>query len=156
MTSAAELYAELKADVVAVADPLFEHCRQGLRARGAFLPHAAVLNAEGRVTLMGAMTGTKDGFANSAQVVAMLHGGIRQLSREKVLVAVAVAENYAGMRANQPIQAVKVMLEHERGLAVAMFLPFQKTEYGVYHFGESFVVPAPPALKLWPSVSEMR
>jgi hypothetical protein len=155
MSNAAELYAELKADVVSIADPLFEHCRQGLRARGAFLPHAAVLNAEGRVTLMGAMTGTKDGFANSAQVLAMLHGGIRQLSREKVLVAVAVAESYSGHRANQPIQAIKVMLEHERGLAVAMFLPFRKTEYGVYNFGDSFVVPAPPALKLWPAVNEM-
>lgn len=155
MSNVAELYADLKTDVVAIADPLFEHCRQGLRARGAFLPHAAVLNAEGRVTLMGAMTGTKDGFANSAQVLAMLHGGIRQLSREKVLVAIAVAETYAGMRANQPIQAIKVMLEHERGLAVAMFLPFQKTEYGVYHFGESFVVPVPPVLKLWPAVNEL-
>lgn len=156
MNNVAELYAELKADVVTVADPLFEHCRQGLRARGAFLPHAAVLNAEGRVTLMGAMTGSKDGFANSGQVLAMLHDGIRQLSREKVLVAVAVAENYAGTRANQPMQAIKVTFEHERGLAVSMFLPFQKTEYGVYHFGESFVVPVAPALRLWPAVDERR
>ncbi len=155
MTSVADLYEELRAEVVALADPLFEHCRQALRARGAFLPHAAVLNAEGRITLMGAMTGSKDGFANSAQVLAMLHGGLRQLSREKVLVAVAVAVNHSGVRANQPIQAIKVLFEHERGLSVAMFLPFQKDHLGVYAFGESFVVPVSPEVKLWPGVQDM-
>lgn len=149
MNHVADLYAELKTDVVALADPLFEHCRQGLRARGAFLPHAAVLNAEGRITMVGAMTGSKDGFANGAQVVAMLHGGLRQMSREKVLVAVAVAETYSGMRAGQPLQAIKVSFEHERGLSVALLLPFQKDRYGVYAFGESFVVPVQPELKLW-------
>jgi hypothetical protein len=156
MSSVAELYAELKTDVVALADPLFEHCRQGLRARGAFLPHAAVLNAEGRVTLVGAMTGTKDGFANGAQVVTMLHGGLRQMSREKVLVAVAVAENFSGTRANQPMQAIKVLIEHERGLTVALFQPFNKDPYGVYVFGDPFITPLAPQLKLWPAVDELR
>ena len=149
MNHVAQLYEELKSDVVALADPLFDHCRQGLRARGAFLPHAAALNAEGGVTLVGAMTGSKDGFANGAQVIAMLHGGLRQMSREKVLVAIAVAEGYSGLRANQPLQAIKVAIEHERGLAVALFLPFQKDDYGVYSFGESFVVPVKPELGLW-------
>lgn len=151
MTSVAELYEELKTDVVAIADPLFDHCQQGLRSRGAFLPHAAVLNAEGRVTLVGAMTGSKDGFANTAQVLNMLHGGLRQMSREKVLVAVGVAESYSGVRAQQPIQAIRVLFEHERGLAVALFQPFEKSEYGVYRFGQSFVVPVTPELGLWPS-----
>jgi hypothetical protein len=107
MTSVTDLYSELKGDVVAIADPLFEHCQQGLRSRGAFLPHAAVLNAEGKVTLVGAMTGSKDGFANTAQVLAMLHGGLRQMSREKVLVAVGVAENYSGMARISPCRPSK-------------------------------------------------
>lgn len=151
MKSVAELYDELKADVVAIADPLLEHCQQGLRSRGAFLPHAAVLNAEGRVTLVGAMTGSKDGFANTAQVLTMIHGGLRQMSREKVLVAVGVAESYSGIRANQPMQAIRVLFEHERGLCVAMFQPFEKNEYGVYKFGDSFVVPVAPEVGLWSS-----
>jgi hypothetical protein len=149
MKSVAELYDELKADVVAIADPLFEHCQQGLRSRGAFLPHAAVLNAEGRVTLVGAMTGSRDGFANSAQVLTMIHGGLRQMSREKVLVAIGVAESYSGIRANQPMQAIRVLFEHERGLCVAMFQPFEKNEYGVYKFGDSFVVPVAAEVGLW-------
>lgn len=151
MSSVASLYEELKADVVAIADPLFDHCQQGLRSRGAFLPHAAILNAEGRVTLVGAMTGSKDGFANTDQVLTMLHGGLRQMSREKVLVAVGVAESYSGMRANQPMQAIKVLFEHERGLSVALFQPFEKNEYGVYRFGQPFVMPVPPEVRLWPA-----
>lgn len=149
MTSVSELYAELKSDVVAVADPLFDHCQQGLRSRGAFLPQAAALTAQGRVTLIGAMTGSKDGFANTAQVIAMLHGGLRQMSREKELIAVGVAESYSGMRAEQPLRAIRVHFEHQRGLSVALFQPFDKNEFGVYSFGQSFVVPVAPEVSLW-------
>jgi hypothetical protein len=51
------------------------------------------------------------------------------------------------------MQAIKVTLEHERGLTVALFLPFHKNEYGVYSFAPSFVVPVAPELKLWPAGS---
>jgi hypothetical protein len=40
MTTADELYSELKQDIVAVADPLFEFSAQCLRKRGNFLPHS--------------------------------------------------------------------------------------------------------------------
>jgi hypothetical protein len=151
MTSVADLYAELKGDVVALADPLFQHAQNSLRARGAFLPHAAALTAEGKVTMIGAMTGSKDGFANAGQVVVMLHGGLRQMSREKVLVAIGVAESVSVTRTEQSIQAIRVLFEHERGLTVALFQPFHKDDYGVYSFGQSFVQPVAPELNLWPN-----
>jgi hypothetical protein len=149
MTSVSELYAALKGDVVAVADPLFDHCQQGLRSRGAFLPQAAALTSQGRVTLIGAMTGSKDGFAHAAQVITMLHRGLWQMSREKDLIAVGIAESYSGVRAEQPLRAIRVHFEHQRGLSVALFQPFEKNEFGVYSFGQSFVVPVAPEVKLW-------
>lgn len=152
MSSLADLYAEVKADVVAVADPLFEHSRNRLQAKDDFLPHAAVLSADGKVVLMGAMTGSKDGQANSTHILPMLLNGVRQVSREKVLVAVGIAENVSLTRGEMPMQAIKVLLEHERGLTVALFLPFHKAEGGEYHFGEAFVTPAPAALNLWPAI----
>ena len=152
MSSLADLYAELKNDVVAIADPLFDHSRKGLRARDDFLPHAAVLSADGKVVLMGAMTGSKDGQASAAHILPMLLNGIRQVAREKVLVAVGLAENVSLTRGETPMQAIKVLLEHERGLTVAMFLPFHKADTGDYYFGEAFVTPAPPELKLWPVI----
>jgi hypothetical protein len=92
MSSLSDLYAELKTDVVALADPLFEHSQKRLQARDDFLPHAALLDTDGKVVLIGAMTGSKDGHANSNQILPMLHGGLRQMSREKVLVAIGIAE----------------------------------------------------------------
>jgi hypothetical protein len=152
MSSLSDLYAELKADVVALADPLFEHSQKQLQARDDFLPHAAVLDAEGKVVVMGAMTGSRDGQARPDYILPMLSNGIRQLSREKVLVAIGIAENVSLTRGEMPMQAIKVLLEHERGLSVAMFLPFYKAEGGEYYFGEAFVTPALPALNLWPGV----
>jgi hypothetical protein len=152
MSSLADLYAELKADVIAIADPLFEQSQKQLQARDDFLPHAAVLDAEGKVVVMGAMTGSRDGQARADHILPMLLNGIRQVSREKVLVAIGIAENVSLTRGEMPMQAIKVLLEHERGLIVAMFLPFHKAEGGEYYFGEAFVMPAPPALNLWPGV----
>jgi hypothetical protein len=152
MSSLSDLYDELKSDVVAIADPLFEQSQQRLQARDDFLPHAAVLGADGKVVLMGAMTGSKGGQANASHILPMLLNGIRQVAREKVLVAVGVAENVSLTRGEMPMQAIKVLLEHERGLTVAMFLPFHKADPGGYFFGEAFVTPAPPELKLWPAV----
>jgi len=152
MSSLADLYAELKADVVAIADPLFEHSQNRLRARDDFLPHAAVLGSDGKVVLMGPMTGSRDGQADASYILPMLVNGIRQVSREKVLVAAGIAENVSLHRGEMPMQAIKVLLEHERGLNVALFLPFHKADGGEYYFAEPFVTPAPPALKLWPHV----
>lgn len=154
MTSLRDLYAELKADVAAVVDPLLEHSQSRLRGRGDFLPHAAVLNAEGKVTLIGAMTIAKDSNASSPQILSMLHGGLRQMSREKVLVAIGVAENSNVTRAGVAVQAIKVLFEHERGLTVAMYLPYGWSEESGYFFGDPFVVPADPVLKVWPDVPE--
>ena len=151
MSSLSELYNELKTDVIAIADPLFEQSQKRLEARDDFLPHGAVLNAEGRVIVLGAMTGSKDGQATAAQILPMLQNGIRQMSREKVLVAIGIAENVSLTRGDMPLQAIKVLLEHERGLTVALFLPFHKADGG-YYYGEAFVTPAHPSLNLWPPV----
>jgi hypothetical protein len=149
--SLADLYAELKADVAAIADPLFEHSQKQLRTRNDFLPHAAVLNADGKVVLMGAMTGSRDGQASAGHILPMLLNGVRQVARERVLVAVGIAENVSVTRGNMPMRAIKVLLEHERGLTVDLFLPFHRADGGGYHFGEAFVTPAAPALNLWPA-----
>jgi hypothetical protein len=152
MSGAAELFAELRADVVALADPLIEQAQSTLRSRGRYLPQAAVLCPEGRVTMVGAMMSSKDGFAQPEQVLTMLSGGLRQMARERVLVAVAVAATYSIMRGDQQVQAIRVLVEHERGLSVAMFVPFRRTEIGSHEFQTPFVQPVPAELKLWAPV----
>jgi hypothetical protein len=145
MSDLATLYAEVKGDVVALADPLFEQSRKSLQLRDDFLP------SDGRVVVLGAMTGTKGGAATAEQVLAMLQSGIRQMSRERVLTAIAISQLVFVTRANEPVQAIRVLVEHERGLAVAMNQPFWKID-GEYSYGEAFVTPAAPPLNLWPPV----
>jgi hypothetical protein len=151
MSSIGELYTELKGDVVSLADPLFEHSQNRLQASDEMLPHAAVLSAEGKVVLLGAMTGSRGGTANAEQVLAMLHSGLRQMFREKVLMAVAVAELVYLERDHEPVQAIQVVIEHERGLNIAMYLPYWKVD-GACAYGEAFITPVAPVLNLWPPV----
>ena len=47
MTKIQDLYADIKPDLGAIADPLIELSGRFLRERGNFLPHAAVLTEEG-------------------------------------------------------------------------------------------------------------
>src|ERR1043165_7414647 len=92
LSTQAEIYAAVKGDLGALARPLFEKSEQLLRERGDFLPHAAVLTPEGRVSLLGAMCNTKDGFANSWHILPMVHEGLRSMAGERELTAVGVAE----------------------------------------------------------------
>jgi hypothetical protein len=153
MNALKNLYEEVRADVIALADPLIEQSQKILQARGDFLPQAAVLTSEGGVTLVGAMTGSRNGVANTEQVLAMLHNGLRQMAREKVLSAIGIVENAAVRRDGQPMRVIHVLVEHERGLTVAMMLPYLRNEDGTYAYGEPFVLPSEPQLKVWPAAT---
>ena len=81
MTTQEVLYAEVKPDISTVATPLFEVSERCLCDRGNFLPHAAVLTAEGKVELVGAAPDSKDGYADSTQVLPLLHDGLRAMAK---------------------------------------------------------------------------
>ena len=93
MTTQEVLYAEVKPDISTVATPLFEVSERCLRDMGNFLPHAAVLTEEGKVEIVGAVPDSKDGYADSTQVLPLLHDGLRAMAKEKALVAIGIAEN---------------------------------------------------------------
>lgn len=149
MRTPEELYAELKPDIEAVAAPLFEFSRTCLRKRGSFLPHAAVLTEEGEVELVGALPEGGSDLTNSTEVLPVLHEGLRCQSRETHLKAIGVAEHVTiTTKDERPTQAIKVLLEHRRGLAVALYLPFRKRIWG-FAFGKSFSVAATPEVGAW-------
>lgn len=131
MSTQAEIYAAVKGELGALARPLFDKSEQLLRERGDFLPHAAVLAPDGKVSLLGAMCLTGDGFANSWHILPMVHDGLRSMAFERDLAAVGVAERVDAIPGRGAIRAIKVLLEHQRGLAIAFYLPFQKAETGV-------------------------
>ena len=151
MTTADDLYSEVKPDIAAVANPLFDFSEQCLRKRGNFLPHAAVLDGAGKVMLVAAAPDTENDNTNSTEVLPLLHEGLRSQANEKDLVAIGVAENVTVTPDGQPsTQAIKVLFEHKRGLIVALYLPFKKQFLRGYSFGQAFTVLAAGEVNAWP------
>lgn len=144
----AELYAELKVDVAAVANPLFDFSEQCLQKHGNFLPHGAYLDANGKVGLFAAAP--ENDITNSTEVLPLLHEGLRASAKERDLVAIGVAENVTVTPDGQPsTEAIKVLFEHKRGLVVALYLPFKKKFLRGYLFGQPFTVAAAGEVNAW-------
>ncbi len=145
-----DLYRQMKPDIEALAQPLFHFSEKCLRTMGNFLPHGAVLTAAQQVELVGAMPESKSGYSTSVEVLPVLHDALRKQALQKSVLAVGVAENVTITPAGQPTtQAVKVLVEHQCGLTVALYLPFRKKFFRMFSFGEIFSVPATPELKIW-------
>ena len=136
MSTQAEIYAAVKPDLGALAGPLFTQSEKLLRERGDFLPHAAVLSDEGKVSMMGAMSGSPGAFANSWHILPLLYDGLRSLARERMLTAIGVAERVDAIPGAGAGFAVKVLLEHREGLTIAFYMPFQREDSGDYTFGK--------------------
>jgi len=148
MTDLNELYAELRVEIEAVVNPLFEFSEQCLRRRGNFLPHGAVLDARGRVGLVAA--GPENNAINSTDVLPLLHQSLRAQSKESETVAVGVAENVTITQYGQSVTAaIKVLFEHKRGLVVALYLPFKKRLMRGYSFGQVYTVLADGEVNAW-------
>jgi hypothetical protein len=150
MNSPQELYTAVKTELASLAGPLFERSEKMLAERGDFLPHAAVLSAEGRVALVGAMCSSSNGLANSESIRPMLYQGLRSMAQERALSAIAVAENVAvDLDDGTVTQAIKVFIEHCQGLTLAFFLPYVEEGPGQYAYGASFSSFETPEINAW-------
>jgi hypothetical protein len=149
LTDEEELYGEVKTDVRALAQPLIELSEKALRERGSFLPHAAALS-EGKVRLVGAMCSTAGGVANSTHIMPLLRRGLKSMAHERPVTAIGVAETVTVTPEGQaPSQAIKVLLEHHRGLTMALYLPFAQDTSGDIKFGSTMSMFVPPEINPW-------
>ena len=149
MKHSPELYAAIKPDLGTLAGSLVERSEKLLRESGDFLPHAAVLTAAGKVTMVGAMCNTRDGFANSWHILPMLHDGLRAMANEKDLLAVGIAECVREIPGIAQTRAIKILIEHQRAFTIAFYLPFSQDPAGNYAFGKTLSVQAEPEIKVW-------
>jgi hypothetical protein len=143
------LYAELKGDLQALSSALFQFAEQQVRKRGAFLPFAAGLTKDGQVSLHAASPG-KD-FASSPEVLPLLHEGLRSAVAEQDLAAVGVCEWVKiTPEDGKQTDAVKVLVEHSRGLSVAFYVSCRRKLFLGWQFDAMLVQPAAPEVKpLW-------
>jgi hypothetical protein len=135
-------------DVRALPQPLFELSEKALRERGSFLPHAAALT-EGKIRLMGAMCNTASGVANSTHIMPLIRQGLRSMAHERPVTAIGVAETVTTTPDGQSQQAIKVLLEHHRGLTMALYLPFAQDTSGDIKFGSTQSMFVPPEINPW-------
>ena len=147
MNPSSSLYDELRPDIAALALPLFEVSQRFLKARSNFLPHGAVLTEDGNVNLV--MAGPENDLTNSTEVLPLLHSSLRR-SAQMGVKALAVAENVTiTLQGENQTDAIKVLVEHKRGLVVALYLPFKKRLLFGHQFGESFTVAATGEVNAW-------
>lgn len=146
MTNTDTLYAELKPQMAAVATPLIDFSKRCLRDPGDFLPHAAILTAEGKVELVGAETGRE--LANAAEVLPLLHEALRSLARERSLAALGVAESVTiTLPGQHSTKAIKVLFEHRRGLTASLYVPYEKNPQKGLVFSPMLSMLAEPEVK---------
>jgi len=149
MATPQELYAAVKGDLGALARPLFEKSEKLLRERGDFLPHAAVFSPDGKVSLLGAMCITGDGYANSWHILPMVQDGLRTMAGERDLLAVGVAERVDAVPGAASTPAIKVLLEHRAGLTMIFYLPYARGEAGEFRFGKMLPVFGESEVNAW-------
>lgn len=148
--SVSSLSAELQPDIHAVAQALIGVSQLFLRRQGNFLPHGAVLTRDGEVHMVAAAPDSPDGLPSATEVLPQLHEGLRHKVRQLSAKALGVCENVTVTpQGRRPTRAIKVLFEHERGLCVALYLPFDKKLFRGYVTGSPFSTPATPEVRAW-------
>lgn len=151
MSNADDLYAELKPDIESLSQALFGVSEFSLRKRGTFLPQGAVLTELGEPRLILAVpAGHEDKLVSSVEVLPVLHKSLRATVRESGVRALAVCEDVTiTIEGQRKTRAIKVLVEHQRGLCVALYLPYRRKFLGGYALGEIFARPATQEVGAW-------
>jgi hypothetical protein len=150
MTDSETLYRELKPEIEQLGEALFGPSQVFVRRRGAFLPHGAVLTTNRNVRLMmAAPDNLEQDLVSTIEVLPNLHEALRQAASEEAVCALAVCEDVRiSTDGESETRAIKVLIEHQRGLCIALYMPFRRRVFG-YSFGEVFATSAKPEVKAW-------
>ena len=148
MSGSDTLYREMKAELQVVVSPLFDFATEQVRKRGAFLPFGATLSVQGEVVLQAAVP--EGEVASSEEVLPLLIAGLQQDAMREGVAAVAVCEWVKiGKDGGRLHDAIKVHVHHNRGLAVAFYLPAHRQLLRDWHFGEMTARPADGLIQTW-------
>ena len=109
-----------------------------------------MLTGEGKIALVAART--ERDLTNATEVLPLLQGSLRALVKQKGYSAIGIAENVnITIPGQSATDAIKVLFEHQRGLTVALYVPFSKKFLRGYVFGDMISMLAQPDVNAWPS-----
>jgi hypothetical protein len=146
-----QLFARLKPSIDALATSLFDASRQRLITQGRCLPHAATQDALSHIAMLGTDPEQfPNGRDRTTQIMLYLHCMLRARVRQRAVAALAIAETVTITPQGRPrTSAIKVLYEHQSGLAVALYMPFKKRLLGGYVFGEVMTFSAEGEVNPW-------
>ena len=151
MLSTDDLYTQLKEDIEKLAIPLFDVSEIFVKKKGMFLPHGAALLSNDEVEIVNfAPEGFETRKVSALEVLPGLHIALRETAKSKEVIAVAVAESVEiTIERNKKSKAIKVLFEHQKGLTVALYLPWEKSIFGGFKLGEPITIDAEPEICAW-------
>jgi hypothetical protein len=142
------LYRAIKPDIELVAPRLFDLSKRFLQLQADFLPHAAILTPDSKVALVAAQ-GERE-LTNATEILPILHGTLRHLAKNKEISAIGVAESVTiTPEGRSPTRAIKVLLEHRRGIAIALYMTYEKKFLRGNVFAPIFSVLANSEVNAW-------
>ena len=151
MANEQALFTELKPELSEIANFLFDAAETFLKRQDSFLPVGAVMTNEGEVITVAAAPAGPD-LTTADVVLPRLHEALRANVRQREIKAVAVVEDVKITPPGQrQTRAIKVLIEHKRGLSVAFYLPFKRHRSGKLETGEPLANAANPEIKPWPA-----
>lgn len=135
-------------DMTALVSPLFDRSKEQLRQKGSFLPHAAVLTGSAEVQHISPDNDFES--TDPAEIRAHLCQKLRAMDGKDILAAGIAEKVTEPIETETAINAIKVLFEHQRGLCVAVCLPFAKRPViGGYWFRDIVSLLAKPEIRMW-------
>jgi hypothetical protein len=141
-----ELPANDRQDLETLVNMVLPFARSMVAKYGRFYPFGATIRQTGEVA---AVTGYDDERGLSPQeALVILQEGLRREIRNGDVKAVAVCSDILVTPTDDsdPVDAIRVHLEHSHGWALLVFLPYEKPENGEVVFGESLLTEQAPEI----------
>jgi hypothetical protein len=117
--------------------------QQMLKAHGEYFPFGATMDAQGKISQVGADTGSE--HPASADIIALLKGAYRKNGLEEKIIACALVYDVRTVPpgATEKSDAVAIDLNHRDGLSVTMYYPYRIEADKSVVFGTAFAAKGP-------------
>jgi len=125
---------EAREDYNALLEFLMPFAEQMLKKNGEFFPFGAAVSTEGEVQACATYDGNES--PASEEVIALLLQGFQGDAREGKIRATGICYDGRIVQDGKKVDAVIISLEHASGGATKTCVPYTKSMFGKYRFGE--------------------
>jgi len=125
---------EAREDYNALLEFLMPFAEQMLKKNGEFFPFGAAVSTEGEVQACATYDANES--PASEEVIALLLQGFQGDAREGKIRATGICYDGRIVQDGKKVDAVIISLEHASGGATKTCIPYTKSMFGKYRFGE--------------------